>query len=112
MSSTRLINDREHFEDVIKADQKQMIWRFYPGNYHNNQRCGSALTAVTRANIESELLGLTRTASKCSAAQWNPEWFDSKGNENVGDYKYSPPDACNITAGNIAACPPTNSGSA
>ena len=55
---------------------------------------------VDRADISSELLGITRTASKCAAKDWNPKFYDYK----VHDKKYSPPDACNVTFGHIQAC--------
>jgi len=110
MSSNRLIYDVEAFTETTKAQEKQLLHVLYPGSYENSGRCGKPLGPADYADISSELWGLNRTASKCSAAQWNPHLFDGK-NEMVGDLKYSPPDACNITFGHRTGCnEPVNSG--
>ena len=110
MSSNRLIYDVETFSEMTAAQEKQFLHMLYTGSYENKQRCGKGLSLGDMADIQSELWGINRTASKCSAKQWNPHLWDGK-NELVGDRKYAPPDACNITFGHQATCnPPTHAG--
>lgn len=110
MSSNRLIYDVETFSEMTAAQEKQLLHILYRGSYVNKQRCGRGLSLGDMADISSELWGINRTASKCSAKQWNPHLWDGK-NELVGDRKYAPPDACNITFGHQATCnPPTHAG--
>jgi hypothetical protein len=110
MSSNRLIYDVEAFAETMEAQEELLKRALFKGNYINKSRCGQDLNFADKADIESELKGLNRTASKCSAKQWNPHLWDGE-NELVGDRKYAPPDACNITFAHQASCnPPTNSG--
>ena len=103
MSSNRLIYDIETFSERTKGNKSQLEYTEYKGKYEHNFRCGKDLSMGDMADISSELLGITRTASKCAAKDWNPKIYDYK----VHDKKYTPPDACNVTFGHIQACKPS-----
>jgi hypothetical protein len=100
MSSNRLIYDVETFTERTTGNKNALEYTEYLGKFEHGLRCGKDLTMGDRADISSELMGITRTASKCAAKDWNPQFYDYK----VNDKKYSPPDACNITFGHIQAC--------
>ena len=72
MSSNRLIYDVETFSEMTAAQEKQFLHMLYTGSYENKQRCGKGLSLGDMADIQSELWGINRTASKCSEKQWNP----------------------------------------
>ena len=87
-------------QSVLETVGTDLEYTEYLGKFEHSFRCGKGLTMGDRADISSELLGITRTASKCAAKDWNPKFFDYK----VHDKKYTPPDACNVTFGHIQAC--------
>lgn len=104
MSNNRLLYDVEAFTEHTKGNKDQESYQKDINRFQNKNRCGSELDTVKRIELESKMFGLERLATKCSAWNNNPDKMEYKPVPKDKKYEWSPPDACNITAGHIQSC--------
>ena len=97
MSNNRLIYEPCALGTQTKQSTDPLSYITNVAAYEHGSRCGSKLDFGSRANIESELRGQTRPTTKCPCEKYNP----TKTKYQVNDSNYTPPDACNVTFGNM-----------
>ena len=92
MSFNRLNYDNCAYSKKIEESTSPLDYNLFKGKYENCKQCPvglhtNNLDLTIRAEVESELIGLTRQESKCLDKKYNPK------NASV-TVDYSPPQMC------------------
>jgi len=101
MSYNRLMYDPETYKEKLDESANSVNYQLYSGKYENSRRCRIELGQVggygvsqytgNVVDLESDLSGRTRKASKCASRKYHPKRGSNGSRRNL-----SAPRSCQI----------------